>query len=250
MFVWHTEDPEVQFFELLAHIKELTNPDQIPKLFAKLLDGYGLKSVAYLGTGFTTQPLETPYLAVTYSPEWVEHYKTQRFVDIDPVVQIGLRRMLPIDWSEFDQEDKAVRRLFGEARGFGLGSHGISVPIQGRSGDRAVMSITSDVDNRDWRHLCLRYMRDFQLLGLHIHQAIGRIERPQHDERIALSPRERECLQWIAEGKTYWECATILGISEHTVRCYLESARHKLGASNNPHAVNKASRANLLSSLP
>jgi DNA-binding CsgD family transcriptional regulator len=65
-----------------------------------------------------------------------------------------------------------------------------------------------------------------------------------------LSPRERECLQWIAEGKTYWECAMILGLSEHTVRCYLESARHKLGAANNSHAVNIAGKADLLSDLP
>jgi DNA-binding CsgD family transcriptional regulator len=42
----------------------------------------------------------------------------------------------------------------------------------------------------------------------------------------------------------------ILGLSVHTVRCYLESARHKLGASGNTHAVAKAIKADLLSSIP
>jgi len=106
------------------------------------------------------------------------------------------------------------------------------------------------VPDRDWQHLRFHYMRDFQLLALHMHQAILRLAGGQPIEHASLSPRERECLLWIAEGKTYWETAMILGLSEHTVRCYLESARHKLGAANNTHAVNKAGKASLLSQLP
>ena len=112
-----------------------------------------------------------------------------------------------------------------------------------------MVSITSDASDRDWRHLRLYYMRDFQMLALHMHQAILRLEG-QRMETASLSPRERECLSWVAEGKTAWETAIILGLSEHTVRCYLESARHKLGAANNTHAVNKAGKANLLSQIP
>ncbi|WP_274609093.1 helix-turn-helix domain-containing protein [Mesorhizobium sp. L-8-10] len=65
-----------------------------------------------------------------------------------------------------------------------------------------------------------------------------------------LSPRERECLRWVAEGKTAWETSVILGLSVSTVRCYLESARHKLGATCNTHAVAKAIKADLLASIP
>ncbi|WAP66798.1 LuxR C-terminal-related transcriptional regulator [Jiella pelagia] len=50
----------------------------------------------------------------------------------------------------------------------------------------------------------------------------------------------------IAQGKTAWECAAILGLSQHTVRCYLESARHKLDAISNTHAVSIAHRTGLL----
>ena len=46
------------------------------------------------------------------------------------------------------------------------------------------------------------------------------------------------------------ECGAILGISPHTVRCYLESARHKLGASSNTHAVSIALKRGLLFQLP
>lgn len=244
------EEIGLELFELLEEIDNQADSSKISTILVKLLDIYDLKSVAYLGAGLTDQAERRPYLAVTYSPEWVEHYQTERFVDFDPAIQVGLRRVLPIDWAEFDREDEKVRRLFDEASEFGLGRRGISVPVRGRHGDRALVSVTSDAGERDWHHLRLRYMRDFQLLALHMHQAILRLEGSRSAPPSALSPRERECLQWIAEGKTYWECAMILGLSEHTVRCYLESARHKLGAANNSHAVNIAGKADLLCDLP
>ncbi|MGE3719998.1 MAG: LuxR family transcriptional regulator [Bauldia sp.] len=244
------EDLGPDLRKLLEEIDGLTDSAKISSLLAKVLEVYELKSVAYLGAGLTDPADRRPYLAVTYSPEWVKHYKMEQFVEVDPAIQVGLRRVLPIDWAQFDRKDQVVRRLFGEAREFGLGRQGISLPVHGRHGDRALVSITSDSCERDWEHLRLRYMRDFQLMALHLHQAILRLEGGWSAPRAALSPRERECLQWVAEGKTYWECAVILGLSEHTVRCYLESARHKLGAANNSHAVNIAGRAALLLDLP
>lgn len=129
----------VELFKLITSIDGLSDASEIPSLLTRLLDVYGLRSVAYLGSGVTDRPEDGPYLAVTYSPEWVEHYKAARFVDVDPAIQIGLRRMLPIDWSEFDRESEDVRRLFGEASEFGLGNHGISLPVHGRHDDRALL---------------------------------------------------------------------------------------------------------------
>ena len=40
-----------------------------------------------------------------------------------------------------------------------------------------------------------------------------------------ITPREREVLCWAAAGKTYWEIAVILGISERTVKRDWELAR-------------------------
>jgi DNA-binding CsgD family transcriptional regulator len=52
-----------------------------------------------------------------------------------------------------------------------------------------------------------------------------------------LSARERECLLWIARGKTYRETAMITGISYGTVKTYLDIARHKLNCANLPQAT-------------
>ena len=70
---------------------------------------------------------------------------------------------------------------------------------------------------------------------------------PQPDGMVpSLTRREGECLGWCAEGKSYWETAVILGISERTVSFHMEAVRGKLNAGSNAHAVAIAVRAELL----
>jgi LuxR family transcriptional regulator, quorum-sensing system regulator SinR len=72
------------------------------------------------------------------------------------------------------------------------------------------------------------------------------VEAPQPGGMVpSLTRRERECLGWCAEGKSYWETAVILGISERTVSFHMEAVRAKLIAASNAHAVAIAARAGL-----
>ena len=44
-----------------------------------------------------------------------------------------------------------------------------------------------------------------------------------------LTMRETECLRWVSEGKSDWDIAEILGISESTVHAHVENAKRKIG---------------------
>lgn len=55
-----------------------------------------------------------------------------------------------------------------------------------------------------------------------------------------LTPREKEVIAWIAHGKTNWETAMILGITENTVKFHIKNIIHKLDATNRSHAITKA----------
>lgn len=69
-----------------------------------------------------------------------------------------------------------------------------------------------------------------------------------HDEAfLPLSPRELECLRWTRAGKTAWEVAHILGISEPTAARHLNRATRKLDCANKHQAVVKALRLGLIS---
>ncbi|WP_293475001.1 LuxR C-terminal-related transcriptional regulator [Phenylobacterium sp.] len=54
---------------------------------------------------------------------------------------------------------------------------------------------------------------------------------------LGLTARERDSLRWVAAGKSDWEIAVILGVSQTTVRFHVDNARRKLGAVNRAQAV-------------
>lgn len=237
--------------DTLSDIASLTEVHEIPEVLGRLASTYGLKTVAYLGGGTLNRALPRlePYLAVTYSSAWIEHYRTRGYIKVDPVIQSGLRRLLPVDWDDFAREGSALRQFFGEAVEFGLGRKGISFPVHGYRGDRALFSVTADFSAREWQWARRTTFRQFPVIAAYLHDAVMRTEgvlRPLPH----LSRRELESLHWTAAGKTVWECAKILDLSPHTVRCYLQSVRHKLGASSNTHAVSIALKSGLLFELP
>lgn len=236
--------------EVIDALSGVAESDQIPSFLRRLAQLYGLKTVAYLGTGTLDRkaPKREPFFSVTYTNEWVERYRTRGYLGIDPAIQLGLRRLLPIDWDDFGNSDRALRQFFGEAREFGLGRRGISFPVHGCCGDRGLLSVTGDFSDPEWQWARRTMFRHFPIIASHLHDAILRAEGVVRSQP-RLSHREVECLRWTSEGKTVWECAVILGLSQHTVRCYLESARHKLSATSNTHAVAIALRSGRLFQL-
>ena len=67
-----------------------------------------------------------------------------------------------------------------------------------------------------------------------LHHAYSDCENPGDK---ALSRREVECLRWLASGKTLSEAATILGISERTLRFHIANARERLGVATTVQAI-------------
>jgi DNA-binding CsgD family transcriptional regulator len=63
-----------------------------------------------------------------------------------------------------------------------------------------------------------------------------------------LTPRERDCLSWAAQGMTYQEIAGALDVSPRTVEQHLASARSKLGAYSTAQAVAIATRRHIITS--
>lgn len=61
-----------------------------------------------------------------------------------------------------------------------------------------------------------------------------------------LTPREREVLQWLAEGLSNREIAGRLRISEHTVKFHVNTILGKLGARTRTEAVTRAARQGLI----
>jgi LuxR family transcriptional regulator, quorum-sensing system regulator BjaR1 len=89
-------------------------------------------------------------------------------------------------------------------------------------------------------------MMELQMFSICIFDRLVQLREPVNGKKLKLSERERECLRWTAEGKTSFEIGKIVGISEHTVNYYLNTASGKLNSTNRVQAVAVALRNGLL----
>jgi LuxR family quorum sensing-dependent transcriptional regulator len=62
-------------------------------------------------------------------------------------------------------------------------------------------------------------------------------DRVGWDKTCPLTPRQREALAFMAQGKTDWEIGQILGISEKTANHHLEAVKRKLSVATRAQAV-------------
>ena len=81
-------------------------------------------------------------------------------------------------------------------------------------------------------------------------EALGRLRElgVAHPVQFGLSHRERECLQWVAAGKTDKEIGMILSLSEKTVNVYVERAKTKCGVATRAQAIVMAMRRGAIGS--
>ena len=73
--------------------------------------------------------------------------------------------------------------------------------------------------------------------GLEDLDALQAPERPEPGRTAALTRRERDVLERLAEGRATEEVAALLHVSPHTVRSRVKTVLRKLGARNREHAV-------------
>lgn len=230
-----------ELFELIDRISAAKKIQQGHDILRKAMSELGLSHVAYGAINLPTARRERPLIAVTYAPEWERHYLQEGYVNIDPVLRAGMAGVLPVDWGAIKRDDPVILRFFGEAQEFKIGPTGLTIPIRGRHGEFAILSVTSDISLHEWELTKHTYMRDLMLVAYFFHDWALKIEHvDQNDFLQCLSLREKDCLKWRALGKSDWDISQCLNISERTVKFHLENARHKLGVMNTTHAVAKA----------
>lgn len=202
-----------------------------------LRDRFGVDHVAYAGMN----PINRAVVGhVTYPDEWKFHYARRGFQRIDPTLHRARRAIAPVDWSRLERDDDYLS-VFNEARDFGISDQGVTIPVRGPYGDVGGLSVTCSGAQREWHALCRKNLQVWQALAVHVHDLV--ISSDSFSSLLrgpSLSSREREILQWTAEGKSQQDIADILVISHRTVEVHLRSARHKLYALTTAQAVGRA----------
>ena len=228
----------------LEALERSQTPDDIQSMVVALRESYGISNAVYHAVNVGPQP----YAALTYTPEWMQYYHDQRYVQVDPVVKGALQKFHPMDWKQLDWSTKGSREFLGEANAAGVANQGLTVPIRGPNGQFALFTVNDTCRDDSWEKFSKEYKRDMMLISHYLHRRVVDIMLPKSDEDLqTLSPRETDTLKYLSLGYTRGQISEKLSISEHTLRVYVDSARHKLGALNTIHAVTTAFSRGLIS---
>lgn len=174
----------------------------------------------------------------TYDLHWIRQYVGKNYSQYDPVVLTAARRFTPMDWKSLDWSSPQARQILREAKAAGVGNQGWSVPVWGPGGQLALFVVNDNTDDVAWADYTRRMGKDLLVIAHLVHQQATRVVNQETEAPTTeLSPREKQALIQLSQGQGRAEVAAALQISENTLRAYIDSARHKLGAMNVTHAV-------------
>ena len=215
---------------------------------AALDEGFDRWAYGVLGGDPSTPGAEdrSPTVMLNFPEDWVKHYFERGYQNHDPVVEHTPMSLAACTWDDLPQRfvlRPKQHRMLAEAREAGL-RRGLSCPVHGPGGSVAILSFASSEDDVDPGAL----VGHFQSLSTQFHVAYSELSEARRTvvPRVVLTRRERECLSWVAQGKSSWDIGQILGITEFTVSYHVKKAMRKLGSSSRIVAVVKAIRLGLI----
>lgn len=218
------------FQRFVERLNDSREPDAFQKAMAEAATAFELPCFAYLRMPRDNRALAA--LISTYPVGWTDHYLDVHYERIDPVIRMAHRRTEPFQWGmgadDFDLS-KQQETFFDEAAEFGIRC-GFTIPIQDSRGPLAAVTFASDVRRPEFKRSIEANSRVLQLMAISLHAHARRKLYPDiGTPGVYLTGRERECLQWAAEGKSRWETGKILNLSARTVKFHLDNAKSKLG---------------------
>ena len=163
-----------------------------------------------------------------YPDGWAEWFDEQSLGATDPVHRASNITSVGFSWSKLPEmialTDKD-RRVLELARREGIGE-GFTVPahVPGEAHGSCSFACAAGDPFSD-ENLSL-----LQLVGAFAFEAARRMHRSGLSQGpVQLTDRQRECVMWAARGKSDWEIARVLGLSEATVGEHLRHAYERYG---------------------
>jgi LuxR family transcriptional regulator len=143
-----------------------------------------------------------------------------------------------------EQKVLALNQKFGLTSGYSISFRDMSVRAKGAIGLSGPEGSTQDDLDAIWE----MHSREIVLINNVTHLRITAM--PMASSRRTLTPRQREALEWVGDGKTTLDIATIMGLTQATVEKHLRLAREALDVDTTAQAVLKASFQNQIFVVP
>lgn len=217
----------------IRQIKECSSPEQLNQQLYKITQMCGFDYYQF-GLLIPSGLLQSFVTVLSHTPkDWSEHCWQSHIATHDPLVILSLKQSQPIIWSELSwldgslpEQGQAIMRQRAE---HGM-REGVTLPIHSPQGHHAMLHLSREKPTGE----VFSSITCLSVVYPYVFQRACELLSPPNPN---LSERERECLFWVSEGKTSWEAAKILGITERTVNFHLNSAIRKTGCKNRYQAI-------------
>lgn len=174
---------------------------------------------------------------LNYPREWQERYFEKGYDKIDPIIKTSRKRAGAFRWSEVYHDASTTedeRHVFDEAASFGLRS-GISIALHRPDGSFSIVSFAKAHEG-EFQDITLTYL---EIVAIQFHLRVAEFTSGAENPP-ALSLREKQCISWVAQGKSSWEIGKILKISDNTVNFHIKNVMRKLDVTSRFVAATKA----------
>lgn len=214
-----------------------TSMSEVHAAFLKEMRALGF---SYAACASHVDPLRPPadaVMMVDYPASWLERFSAENYARRDPVFRAARQQTLPFQWSDrrFRTGLEADQiRILNEAKDAGL-ADGITIPIHAPDALPASCSLVIGPDGIDPLNA-----QKAHWYAVYAHECARRLRASAMPAKPQLSPRERQCVQLLGQGKDDGDMALILGLSEHTVHNIVRRAMGRYGVASRVQAFVRA----------
>jgi DNA-binding CsgD family transcriptional regulator len=229
------------------HLERLGRAQTVPELqsaFQDIIESLGYAQLDYgRGRLQTMMPRKATDLQMTLhlaTVNWTQHYIERGYQHVDRSVLMSITQSTPWLYTELfgrPAHNSLQREMEAEVQS--RVSSGLAVPLHDWQGNVGILHLGSKLSASEFLKVDRETRPMVALMAAYFHERVGQLIASQQTAP-ALTEREKECLRWAGEGKTSWEIAMILRVSEATVKGHIGLAMQKLDVRTRAQAVARA----------
>lgn len=242
---------------ILRYISDMTNAGTLEELWTMHVNKmaeYGFDRLIYGYTNFRVDynlgDPEDFVILSNHSREYLDPFFGERMFLHGPMIKWALNNVGACSWrlmSELAASDGLTKEQAdvlefnasqGVATGYTISFKTVSQRSKGAIGLTGPVGSTQYELDAIWQE----HGEALVLMNNVLHLKI--LNLPYKNPKRALTKRQREVLEWVSDGKTIQDIATLMGRTSATVEKHLRLARESLGVETTPQAVLKASFLN------
>ncbi len=235
--------------EALKDLVELTCVEKTWAILTREMNNYGFDRLLYGFTRFRTPTSlgsrDDMTILSNHSDAYVEQFFSPEMISAAPMVTWASNNVGAMSWSWFNDHSEDLtehqKRVVEFNRQHGVVA-GYTISFPGNSSrQKAAIALTAKpgLSQTDVDSIWQESGEEIYFFNQVAHLKMASLPFPAALRQ--LSKRQREVLEWVSDGKTTQDTATILGLTAATVEKHLRNAREALQVETTAQAVMKAS---------